>query len=90
MKIIWESIEGDGKTWKHTFKGLTLLEFLIKNGSERCVEAGRDRLYKLRSLQDYNFWESGQDKGSGVREKSKQIVELLGSNESIRSEREKG
>ena len=68
---------------------LTLIEFLIKNGSERCVEVFRDRVYKIRTLEHFNCYEAGVDKGSGVREKSKQVVELLGSNEAIRSEREK-
>jgi hypothetical protein len=68
---------------------LTLIDFLIKNGSERVIEAARDKMYRIRSLQEYNFYEGNIDKGSGVREKSKQLVELLSSNESIRSEREK-
>jgi epsin len=43
----------------------------------------------LRRLQEYNYFEGTADKGSGVREKSKQLIDLLGSNETIRSEREK-
>lgn len=46
-------------------------------------------MYKIRTLEHFNCYEGGVDKGSGVREKSKQVVELLGSNEAIRSEREK-
>jgi hypothetical protein len=68
---------------------LTLIEFLVKNGSERVIEACRDKQYKIRSLENFNFYEGTVDRGSGVREKSKQIVELLGSNEMIREEREK-
>lgn len=81
---------------KHTFmntlssiQALTLIEFLLKNGSERVIEACRDKIYKIRSLENFNFYEGTLDRGSGVREKSKQIVELLGSNEMIRTEREK-
>jgi ENTH domain len=62
---------------------------LVKNGSERVIEACRDKIYKIRSLENFNFYEGTLDRGSGVREKSKQIVELLGSNEMIRTEREK-
>lgn len=46
-------------------------------------------MYKIRALQDFNFYEGTIEKASGVREKSRQIVELLGSNELIRSERDK-
>lgn len=67
----------------------TLILFLVKNGNERVVEECRDHLHTLRPLQDYNFYEGANDKGSGVRELTKSIVELLSSNEMIRSEREK-
>ena len=87
--IIWGNLETDGKTWKQIFKTLTLIDFLIKNGNERIIENCRDKLYKIRSFQDYNFYEGTIDKGSGVREKAKQLIELLGNNETIRSEREK-
>lgn len=62
---------------------------MIKNGNERVVEECRDHLHSIRPLQDYNFYEGTVDKGTGVRDLSKQVVELLGSNEMIRTEREK-
>eukprot|EP01040_Poterioochromonas_malhamensis_P023459 gene23459-28781_t len=77
------------KRWKQIFKSLTLIDFIIKNGAERFIEECRDRLYKIRNLQEYNYYEGSVDKGSGVREMSKRIVELLGNNEAIRTEREK-
>eukprot|EP01039_Chlorochromonas_danica_P003926 gene3923-4290_t len=87
--IIWQNLESEGKTWKQIFKTLTLIDFLIKNGAERFIEHSRDRLFKLRALQDFNFYEGTVDKGSGIREKAKQLVELLNSNDLIRQEREK-
>eukprot|EP01038_Epipyxis_sp_PR26KG_P012250 gene12250-16423_t len=89
VNLIWSNLEGEGKTWKHIFKTLTLLDFLIKNGAERIIEASRDKIYKIRTLQEYSYYEASVDKGSGVREKAKQICELLSSNDNIRSEREK-
>jgi len=89
MSLIWSNIENDGKSWKQVFKALTLIEFLVKNGSELVIEACRDKVYKVRSLENFNFYEGTVDRGSGVREKSKQIVELLGSNEMIKEERTK-
>jgi hypothetical protein len=62
---------------------------LIKNGAERVIEECRDHMRTLRRLQEYNYFEGTADKGSGVREKSKQLIDLLGSNETIRTEREK-
>ena len=91
MALLWENCldKPEAKTWKHLFKGLTLLEFLIKNGNERVVETARDKLYRVRQLEHYNFYEQGADKGSGVREMAAKIIELLGDNDRIREEREK-
>lgn len=89
-KIMWESIENQRPAaWRVVFKGLTLLEHLIKNGSEKCVDEGRNRSHLLRSLNNFNYYEGTVDRGVGVREKSKQIVELLSDNERIREERSK-
>jgi epsin len=49
----------------------------------------RDHMRLLRSYQDYNFFEGSADKGGGVREKAKQLIDLLSNNENIRDEREK-
>ena len=75
--------------WRVVFKGLTLLEHLIKNGSERCVDDGRNHSHVLRSLYNFYYYEGTIDRGVGVREKSKQLVELLGDDERIREERTK-
>lgn len=90
MKIMWESVENQRPAaWRVVFKGLTLLEHLVKNGSERCVDDGRNHSHILRSLNNFNYYEGTVDRGVGVREKSKQIVELLADNERIREERTK-
>jgi len=88
-KLLWEGLEGRPAAWRVVFKALTLLEHLIKNGSERMVEDARNKDHKLRSLYNFNYFEGQQDRGLGVREKSKQIVEMLQDNERIREEREK-
>jgi hypothetical protein len=46
-------------------------------------------MYKIRSLQEFNFYEGTIEKASGIREKARQIIEMLGSNEILRNEREK-
>lgn len=89
-KLMWEALENQRPAaWRVVFKGLTLLEHLIKNGSERCVDDGRNHSHVLRALYNFNYYEGTVDRGVGVREKSKQIVELLGDDERIREERTK-
>ena len=88
--IMWEALETQRPSaWRVVFKGLTLLEHLIKNGSERCVDDARNHSHTLRALHRFNYYEGTIDRGVGVREKSKQLVEILGDDERIREERQK-
>ena len=87
---MWEAIETPRPSaWRVIFKGLTLLEHLVKNGSERCVDDARNHSHLLRSMEKFNYYEGTVDRGVGVREKSRQIVEMLSDDERIREERMK-
>jgi epsin len=89
-RIMWENVETQRPSaWRVIFKGLTLLEHLVKNGSERCVDDARNHGHVLRKLQQFNYYEGTIDRGLGVREKTKQLTELLGDNDRIREERQK-
>jgi epsin len=87
---MWEAIENQRPAaWRVIFKGLTLTEHLVKNGSERCVDDARNHSHLLRSLDKFNYYEGTVDRGVGVREKAKQLVDILGDDERIREERMK-
>ncbi|KAL7482611.1 hypothetical protein ACHAW6_008277 [Cyclotella cf. meneghiniana] len=89
-KLMWEAIENQRPAaWRVIFKGLTLTEHLVKNGSERCVDDARNHSHLLRSLDKFNYYEGTVDRGLGVREKAKQLVEILGDDDRIREERMK-
>ena len=88
--VMWESMENQRPAaWRVVFKGLTLLEHLIKNGSERCVDDARNHGHSLRALQQFNYYEGTIDRGQGVREKAKQLIDTLGDDERVREERMK-
>mmetsp|Transcript_25068 Transcript_25068/g.62879 ORF Transcript_25068/g.62879 Transcript_25068/m.62879 type:complete len:233 (-) Transcript_25068:413-1111(-) len=89
MTEIWTALQEKGKMWRRVLKALTLLEFLVKNGSERIIDEIRRDQYKVRPLMDFSFSEDGKDKGAAVREKAKAIVELVSDMEMLRSERDK-
>lgn len=51
-------------------KSLLLLNYLVRNGSERVVTSSREHIYDLRSLENYTFTdENGKDQGINVRHK---------------------
>lgn len=89
-RLMWEGMENQRPAaWKIVFKALTLLEFLVKNGAERCVDDARNHGHVLRSLGKFNYYEGTVDRGLGVREKTKQILDVLTDDERIREERQR-
>lgn len=46
-------------------QALTLLDHLVKNGTERVVENARDHMFKLRQLSDFSYHDGSADKGAG-------------------------
>jgi epsin len=67
-----------------------LLEFLIKNGSERVIDDARSHVSLLKMLRQFHFIDqNGKDQGINVRNRAKELAELLGDVDRIRSERKK-
>ncbi|KAI0232404.1 Epsin-3, clathrin recruitment and traffic between the Golgi and endosome [Massospora cicadina] len=82
--------ERESYNWRKVYKGLTLLEYLIKNGSERVVDFARSNLSLVKTLRNFHcIDEKGKDQGINVKNRAKEIVELLSSTERIKEERKK-
>ncbi|KAJ5989249.1 Golgi to endosome transport protein (Ent3) [Penicillium waksmanii] len=76
--------------WRQIYKSLQLLEFLVKNGSERVVDDARSHMSLLRMLRQFHFIDmNGKDQGINVRNRSSELVKLLGDVDLIRTERKK-
>ncbi|KAJ3413507.1 Epsin-3, clathrin recruitment and traffic between the Golgi and endosome [Chytridiales sp. JEL 0842] len=72
------------------YQALQLLEYLIKNGSERVIDHARDHVYELKALKNFNFIDDkGKDQGINVRQRAKEIADLLNDTEKIKEERQK-
>lgn len=79
------------------------MEFLAKNGAHRCIGDFKDEIYQIRSFQEYSCTDQGIDRGassiiltirpqniifSKVREKAKEVVELITDEQKLEAERE--
>lgn len=88
MSMIWKRINDHGKNWRHVYKALTLLDYLIKTGSERVALQCKENIFAVQTLKDFQFFDrDGKDQGLNVREKSKQLVTLLKDDERLKTER---
>nr|XP_023847740.1 LOW QUALITY PROTEIN: clathrin interactor 1 [Salvelinus alpinus] len=91
INMMWNRMLRDNKkNWRRVYKSLLLLSHLIRNGSERVVTSAREHIYDLRSLESYHFVdENGKDQGVNVRQKVKEMVDLIQDDDRLREERKK-
>ncbi|XP_076248803.1 epsin homolog lqf isoform X2 [Calliopsis andreniformis] len=87
MQILWKRLNDHGKNWRHVYKALVLLEYLIKTGSEKVAQQCKENIFAIQTLKDFQYMEGFKDQGVNVREKAKQLVALLKDDERLRNER---
>jgi epsin len=80
----------EARQWRQIYKALVLLEYLVKNGSERVVDDARGNLAVIRVLRSFHYIdENGKDQGINVRNRAKEIADLLNDLDRVRQERRK-
>ncbi|KAI1716954.1 ENTH domain-containing protein [Ditylenchus destructor] len=87
MSMLWKRLNDHGKNWRHVYKSLVLLDYLIKCGSEKVAQQCRENIYSIETLKDFQHIEDNRDQGLNVREKAKQMVALLQDEERLKNER---
>ncbi|KAI1292520.1 Clathrin interactor 1 [Halotydeus destructor] len=91
MGMLWKRMLQDNRSnWRRTYKSLILLNYLVRNGSERVVTSSREHVYDLRSLENYTFIdEMGKDQGINVRHRAKGLIDFIQDDDRLRDERKK-
>uniref|UniRef100_A0A023F1V1 Putative equilibrative nucleoside transporter protein n=1 Tax=Triatoma infestans TaxID=30076 RepID=A0A023F1V1_TRIIF len=91
MTMLWKRMLQDNKkNWRRTYKSLLLLNYLVRNGSERVVTSSREHIYDLRGLENYVFVdEYGKDQGINIRHKVKELIDFIQDDDKLRDERKK-
>lgn len=87
MQMVWKRLNDHGKNWRHVYKSLVLLEYLIKTGSEKVGQQCKENIFAIQTLKDFQYLEEGKDQGQNVREKAKQLVILLKDDDRLKNER---
>uniref|UniRef100_A0A7S2ZQV2 ENTH domain-containing protein n=1 Tax=Rhodosorus marinus TaxID=101924 RepID=A0A7S2ZQV2_9RHOD len=88
MGIVWERLSA--RKWRNVYKSLDLLKYLCLHGSQRCYDEAKDALPHIQALQGFRYVDSaGKDEGRNVRERAKQLAELLADPELMEEERQK-
>ncbi|VAI51115.1 unnamed protein product [Triticum turgidum subsp. durum] len=90
LNIVWKRVSDTGKNWRHVYKGLIVLDYLVAHGTERVIDDIREHSYQISALADFQYIDSsGRDQGSNVRRKSQSLVSLVNDKERILEVRQK-
>ncbi|PCH34365.1 ENTH-domain-containing protein [Wolfiporia cocos MD-104 SS10] len=88
MEVLDKRLNDKGKNWRHVFKSLTLLDYLLHSGSENVILYFKDNIYIIKTLREFQYVDdSDKDQGANVRQKAKDIVNLLQDETRLRHER---
>ena len=69
---------------------MLLLNYLLRNGSERVVTSAREHMYDLKSFVNFSYVdELGKDQGINIRHKVKEIIDFVQDDGRLREERKK-
>lgn len=89
MDMLDRRLNDKGKNWRHVAKSLTVLDYLVRFGSDKCVLWSKDNLYIIKTLREFiHFDETDTDQGGIIRVKAKELVSLLRDDERLSHERE--
>ncbi|KAJ7583432.1 epsin domain-containing protein [Mycena floridula] len=78
MEMLDKRLNDKGKNWRHVFKSLTVLDYCLHQGSENVIIYFRDNIYIIKTLKEFQYIdEEGKDQGANVRQKAKDITNLL-------------
>ncbi|CED82952.1 Equilibrative nucleoside transporter protein [Phaffia rhodozyma] len=88
MEMLDKRLNDKGKNWRHVFKALTVLDYILHSGSENVVIYFKDNLYIIKTLKEFVYVdEDGKDVGANVRQKAKDITNLLMDDSRLKDER---
>lgn len=55
MQMVWKRLNDNGKHWRHVYKALVLLDYLIKTGSEKVAQQCKENIYAIQTLKVGNL-----------------------------------
>ncbi|KAL0091807.1 hypothetical protein J3Q64DRAFT_1725395 [Phycomyces blakesleeanus] len=88
MDMIDRRLNDKGKNWRHVFKALLLLDYCLHVGSDNVVLYAKENVYVVKTLKEFqHIDDTGRDVGANVRQKAKEISNLLLDDARLREER---
>lgn len=91
MDMLDKRLNDSGKNWRHVYKALIVLDYLLHCGSEQVVAYTRENIHIIKTLKEFQYIDdNGRDQGANVRNKVKEVTALLADENRLREERGNG
>jgi epsin len=89
MRVLWERLNDTGRNWRHVYKGLQLMEYLLVYGSENIVLDAKNNLNRIKILRSFTYIDdhSFNDYGEGVRRLSERVLKTLSNDSQLKEYR---
>ena len=69
MKTLWLRLEEREEKWRHCYKALNVIEYLVAHGSESCLKELKQNVRTIEYLDTFRFVDpSGRDQGINAAE----------------------
>jgi epsin len=70
MDMLDKRLNDSGKNWRHVYKALIVLDYLLHCGSEQVVAYTKENIHIIKTLKEFQYVdEDGKDQGANVRQK---------------------
>lgn len=78
MKVVFGRLTDRGTNWRHVYKSLILLDYLVRTGPPLVVSESLYRIQDLYALETFEYVdEDGRDQGMHIRSKSAALIALI-------------
>lgn len=90
MGVIARRLQDTGELWRHVYKSMLLLEYMLKHGPQKVVQELSSGVLIIEKLSNFQYKDKNmKDYGENVRHRAKQLSELVLDPERVRAERKK-
>ncbi|KAH9069308.1 ENTH-domain-containing protein [Lactarius deliciosus] len=84
VSMLDKRLNDKGKYWRHVYKSLVVVEYLLHSGSPKVAQYFRDNIYIIKTLTEFQHTDdSGRDVGQDVRVRARELSRLLADEKSL-------
>ncbi|CAL8084854.1 unnamed protein product [Calicophoron daubneyi] len=79
MTILWKRVTDKPKNWRHIYKSLAVLEYLLKTENPLITEECKSMRHQIEFLLNFAYYDesTAQDRGVLVRQKAQTVLRIL-------------